>query len=522
MSSFGGGLIDTVNDLPVFELSIASAGQTDFPWNFPVFQPSTDMIVAVQLSGQITVSLIIFGTAAGEWQDVIHRINDPNDPTVSPPFDGAGTIRLGTGLAAGDHLLIARAMPYERNSVYLPSATITPSQYEDDFDKNVLLDQQTNQKAVDALTVSPFSPGSLGIPLGLFGDILVPTVLEDGYALIYDTTTVGGPFLTFRPVTGLGGGEANTVSNIGTGSGWFFQKVGVNFQFKGIKAGANIALDVTNDSITVNADVPASVFDPLVDLQNWGTNAGAQIQWNFLLDGGDVTLIFRNTTGVSYGGGTLSDFKYGRAMVSTVAGSPGSITPPESTPEKIFFNNQQNNRLCYKNSANKVFNMVEAEAIAQSAFFGTLVMNDVPLVLTLTDDVVDEIDPIVSLDINAQNVITPANGQLQVNYVTGDSQPQTLPTNVFIDFSAVVSLESSANNTTFDLLVLNAGVPVAGLGTTITFRQSADIKAVAVIAKVPTANLTQISVGIRRPAGGGTGNPTIEHITLCIHGFPIN
>lgn len=53
--------------------------------------------------------------------------------------------------------------------------------------------------------------------------------------------------------TGGGSGEVNTASNLGTGSGVFASKVGVDLQFKSLKAGTNVTLSATSTEITINA-----------------------------------------------------------------------------------------------------------------------------------------------------------------------------------------------------------------------------------------------------------------------------
>ena len=54
-------------------------------------------------------------------------------------------------------------------------------------------------------------------------------------------------------------GETSTASNLGTGSGLYKQKVGVDLQFKSLSAGTNCSLDTTTDAdrVIINVPVPS-------------------------------------------------------------------------------------------------------------------------------------------------------------------------------------------------------------------------------------------------------------------------
>ena len=64
-------------------------------------------------------------------------------------------------------------------------------------------------------------------------------------------------------IASTGGGETNTSSNLGTGTGIFAQKSSLDFQFKSIKAGNNISLSSDSTSITIASNSTANVVSGL-------------------------------------------------------------------------------------------------------------------------------------------------------------------------------------------------------------------------------------------------------------------
>jgi hypothetical protein len=85
-----------------------------------------------------------------------------------------------------------------------------------------------------------------------FGGISVIKVNTNSFYLTQNGDNTDEVILNFRGSAG-GGGEANTASNLPGDEGIFFQKSGVDLEFKSLTAGANITLTPTDDTITIAA-----------------------------------------------------------------------------------------------------------------------------------------------------------------------------------------------------------------------------------------------------------------------------
>lgn len=85
------------------------------------------------------------------------------------------------------------------------------------------------------------------------------------------TITNGTDDITIASAGGVGSGETNTASNLGTtGEGIFAQKLGVDLQFKRIRSGSNVTLSSDANSITVATSAEANTASN----SSSGTGAG--------------------------------------------------------------------------------------------------------------------------------------------------------------------------------------------------------------------------------------------------------
>jgi len=105
-------------------------------------------------------------------------------------------------------------------------------------------------------------PGPQGIqgPQGPAGAGLPGTSSQDAGKIAQVRADGSGWELAAKP----GGGEYNTVTNLGTGTGLFKQKTGADLQFRSLKAGANVGVSVVGDDLVINAVGGSSGASPAV------------------------------------------------------------------------------------------------------------------------------------------------------------------------------------------------------------------------------------------------------------------
>jgi hypothetical protein len=72
-----------------------------------------------------------------------------------------------------------------------------------------------------------------------------------------------------------GSGEVNTASNVGGANGLFYQKSGVDLEFRSLSAGTNISITSGDTTLTINSTSVGLTIDPY-----FNSGSGATINWN--------------------------------------------------------------------------------------------------------------------------------------------------------------------------------------------------------------------------------------------------
>jgi hypothetical protein len=156
------------------ERFIASAGQTSFPFDFPIYA-QTDLQVMRERSG--VVSTLTLGT----------------NYTVTGAGDQAGgSITLTTGATAGDILVLLSAMPSGRSAQFVNGGDLPAAALEAEFNRQAILFQQNARDAQNSL-LYPSTDGPM--------PTLPPIASRAGRFLAFDM--LGQPYAAGAPGTAL-------------------------------------------------------------------------------------------------------------------------------------------------------------------------------------------------------------------------------------------------------------------------------------------------------------------------------
>lgn len=184
------------------------------------------------------------------------------------------------------------------------------------------------------LDITPTIQGPIG-PTGTNGTFPVihdltekTTLVDDDLFIIEDSEDSFATKKVKRSTVGSGGsGEVNTASNLGTGDdgeGLFSSKVGVDLQFKRIKAGTNVTLSSETNDVVINAAAPGESNTASNVGDGAGTifkqKSGVDLQFKTVKAGTNVT-VTNNGDDITIG--------------STASGTGDVIGPATNTDNKI-------------------------------------------------------------------------------------------------------------------------------------------------------------------------------------------
>lgn len=100
-------------------------------------------------------------------------------------------------------------------------------------------------------TVSPTDNVTLDYNLTGMTSIVTPT--SGDKLLIWDADVQQHKIFDWSDLPNSGGGEVNTASNVGGANGVFYQKSGVDLQFRTLSAGTNITITSGDTTLTINS-----------------------------------------------------------------------------------------------------------------------------------------------------------------------------------------------------------------------------------------------------------------------------
>lgn len=190
----------------------------------------------------------------------------------------------------------------------------------------------TMVSGTDTITINAAGGGGSSLQVQDEGSLIDSAVTTLNFTGSGVTAAQTSPGVVQIAIAGGGSGETNTASNLGAGEGVFFQKSGVDLQFKSLVAGTNVSLASDSNTITINASGAAGETNTASNLGSSGEGlfaqkSGVDLEFKELIAGTNISLS-SSPTGVTInatGGGsgeinTASNLGAGEGIFTTKIG----------------------------------------------------------------------------------------------------------------------------------------------------------------------------------------------------------
>lgn len=103
------------------------------------------------------------------------------------------------------------------------------------------------------LTATVSATDTVTLDYNLTGMTAEATPASGDKLLLWDNVSQSHKNIDWDDLPGAGGGETNTASNVGGANGIFYQKSGVDLQFRSLSAGTNITITSGATTLTINS-----------------------------------------------------------------------------------------------------------------------------------------------------------------------------------------------------------------------------------------------------------------------------
>jgi len=223
----------------------------------------------------------IGSVGGGTSTSVQPGLNTYTGGTSTSPTVNVSALTINTLTASGNSVftgMLSGGSSFSANTLYSGSTNLNSifSQIGHTHQFSAILNTAHTHSVSEIANLSSLLDTKLNLSGGTMTGGLTTTALSastiSGGTLYSGSTNL---YSIFAPIGTGGSGESNTASNLGSGTGIFAQKSGVDLQFKGLSAGTNITLNSNSDTIIISSTGSNSIITGITQV-NFGFATGGE------------------------------------------------------------------------------------------------------------------------------------------------------------------------------------------------------------------------------------------------------